>query len=60
MDEDDISVLREAPDIYLMSLSVLLRSVLEKRISCIFIFFFILSSKIQNTYTYMNALFSYI
>lgn len=58
MDEDDISVLREAPDIYLMSLSVLLRSVLEKRISCIF--FFILSSKIQNTYTYMNALFSYI
>lgn len=58
MDEDDISVLREAPDIYLMSLSVLLRSVLEKRISCIF--FFILNSKIQNIYTYMNALFSYI
>lgn len=40
MDEDDISVLREAPDIYLMSLSVLLRSVLEKRISCFFFFYF--------------------
>lgn len=40
MDEDDISVLREAPDIYLMSLSVLLRSVLEKSISYIYIYFY--------------------
>lgn len=38
MDEDDISVLREAPDTYL--LPVLLRSVLEKRRSCIIIIFF--------------------
>lgn len=49
MDEDDISVLREAPDTYLMSLFVLLRSTLEKRRSCISCFFFlILSCEIQN------------
>lgn len=40
MDEDDISVLREAPDTYLLPVFVLLRSVLEKRRSCIIIIFF--------------------
>lgn len=40
MDEDDISVLREAPDTYLLPAFVLLRSVLEKRRSCIIIIFF--------------------
>lgn len=40
MDEDDISVLREAPDTYLLPVFVLLRSVPEKRRSCIIIIFF--------------------
>lgn len=38
MHEDDISVLKEAPDRYLMFPWVLLRSVLEKRKSRIFYF----------------------